>query len=298
MHAKFIFAIAGAVAMLVPDLGVAQAGMVERLAPGQPPVIAVTGRMNDTAFPDDSMAGLQWAIDRGVDLLAIRVQMTGDGEYIVFNDGTLTRMTNVRDVFPDGAPRRDPGDMVAKWHMVADYTLEEIKRLRLLDPYGGDHQVPTLNEALDFVDGRLPVLLALEGYDVDSLAALLGQRDTEALLLFDGGDLPKVAALSAATGIGVWASVVDAGNPLAAFEKRIEAFGPSLKVVDVRSSSLTPQIVAKADEHGVRLAVAGIFWEDIELKGGNTAPWVDALDSAAAVYWTEFPDTVLNLLDR
>lgn len=298
MYTKLPIAFAAVLALLLPNHGFAQASMDERLASGQPPAIAVTGRMRDNGFPDDSLAGLQWAIKRGVDLLAIRVQLTGDGEYIVFNDGTLTRMTNVRNVFPDGAPRRKPGDMVAKWHIVADYTLEEIKTLRLLDPQGGDHSVPTLEEALDVVDGRLPVLLALEGYEAESLAALLKPRDTQGILLFDGGDLQKLSAVSAASGIGVWASVVDASNPLAEFEQRLAMFGPALKVVDVRSSSLTSEMLAKAEEHGVRLAVAGIFWEDIELKAGNSNPWLEALDSAAAVYWTEYPDTVLSLMGR
>ena len=298
MFTLSVLAMATAAALLVPDLTLAQANMAERLAPGQPPVIAVTGRMRDAGVPEDSLAGLQWAIDRGVDLLAVRVQLTGDGQYIVFNDGVLTRMTNVREIFPDGAPRREPGDMAAKWHIVADYTLEEIKRLRLLDAQGGDHPVPTLDEALDLIDGRVPVLLALEGYQIESLAALLEPRDKQGLLLFAGGDVQDLPAISAATGIGIWASVVDASNPKAVFEDRIQRFGSELKVVDVRSSSLTPEILAIADEHGVRLAVGGIFWEDIELRGGNTAPWLEAIDGGAAVYWTEHPNTVLELLGR
>jgi hypothetical protein len=254
--------------------------------------------MLDTDYPWDSLAGYQWALDRGVDLLVVRVQMTGDGNYIVMNDATLTRTTNVREVFPDGASSRSPKDAAARMHIVADYSLEEIRKLRLLDPSGHDHPVPTLIEALDLIDGRVPVVLDLEGYEVESLAALLETRDKQNLLLFAEGDLPKLRAITAVTGIGAWCTIAFARDPLAALDRFIEHLGSDLKVVDVAHEQITADLIARAEQFGVRLSLRGADREDKALRIGDAAPWLEASGDPVAVFSTEYPDTVLKLLGR
>ena len=298
MVVKFILALAATLSLLIPNLTLAQVSMADRLAPGQSPVIVADGRMRDVDFPDDSLAAFRWAIDRGVDMLVVNVQRTGDDKYIVLNEATLTRSTNVRDSYPKGAPRRDPGDAAARWHLVADYTLEEIKQLRLLDPKGGDHPVPTLEETLDLIDGRILAVLNLKGYDVESLSALLKSRETEGLLLNDRDDLPNLRAITEATGIGAWSGVFDAHDPMAALEERMRRFGSDMKVIDVESDQLNPDFVARAEQLGVRLCLRGMGWEDVALTGGNTKPWLEAFDGPTALFMTEYPDTVLGLMGR
>ena len=298
MYKDIIFAWVLVVTFAVPNLAGAQARLPERLAPDQPPAIVLAGRAVDTPFPDDSLARIQWAIDRGVDIVPISVQLTGDGHHIVMYDATLTRTTNVRDVYRSGAPRRDPGDTVARWHLVSDYTLEEIGRLRLLDPQGGDHPVPTLEEALDLIDGRALALLSVQGFDIESLTLQLEQQSTENLLLFNEGDLENLRDISAATGIGVWNSVTQARNPTMALQQLIDRFGSDLMVVDVERDQLTPDFIASADQHEVLLSHRGVAFEDAALRSGNTKPWQDALGGPARIFVTKYPDAVLKLMGR
>ena len=298
MFTKYVPAITTVAALLFPNLALSQMSMAERLAPDQPPAIAAASRAVDTGYPDESLARIQWAINRGVDIVILWVQQTGDGKFILMSDGTLTRKTNVRDMYPNGAPRRDPGDPVARWHLVNDYTLEEIKQLRLLDPQGGDHPVPTLEEALDLIDGRILAVLGLDRFEVESLTALLEARDTQNLLLFNEGDLPALRAITEATGIGAWSTVAQARDPKAALEQQINTLSFDLKVVDVEYDQLTTDFVAWADQRGVRLSHRGMGREDIALRGGDTKPWLDALGGPATIFITQHPDTVLTLLGR
>ena len=298
MIMKSVLAIITAAAILFPSLSLTQVSMTEKLAAGQPPLIASSARAMETGCPDESLCRIQWAIDRGVDIVIIWVQQTGDGKYILLSDGTLTRKTNVRDVFPNGAPRRDPGDAVARWHLVNDYTLEEIKELRLLDSEGGDHPVPTLEEALDLIDGQILVVLGVDSFEVESLKVLLEARDTSNLLLFNEGNLPALRAITEATGIGAWTTVTQARSPIEALEQQIEMFGADLKVVDVEYDQLTTDLIVWADQRGVRLSHRGMGREDIALRGGDTKPWLDALDGPANLFVTQHPDAVMKLLGR
>lgn len=285
-----------AAASLIPGLAFAQASMAERLAPGQPPAVAMSAKAKVTGSPEQSLAGFRSAIDRGVDILVVGVQKTADNHYVVMRDITLPRTTNVRDVFPDGAASRDPSDMAARMHIIGDYTLEEIKQLRLVGPAGGDHPVPTLDEVLELVDGRMLAVLQLDVYDSDSLAALLAPRATDNLLLFTWSDKAKLRDFSTATGIGVWDTLVNT-DATAALERFAALYGPSLKIVDVSIDEIATELVARATELGVRLSLAGGV-EDVALSGGDTGPWTAALRQPVAVYLTENPDAVLELLGR
>ena len=110
--------------------------------------------------PENTLAAAQKALDVGADMWELDVSVTGDGHLIVLHDDTLTRTTNVEDIFPKRAPWR-----------VQDFSLAEIKRLETdsafiqndpfeqiaagaistaeLDTLRGE-PIPTLREALEF----------------------------------------------------------------------------------------------------------------------------------------------------
>lgn len=296
MFTKSVLAGVMAVAFLIPDLACAQVSTADRLAPGQPPVVAMSTKAMGTGSPEQSLAGFKWAIDRGVDLVVVGVQKTLDDRYIAMRDVTLPRTTNVREVFPDGAASRDPKEMAARMHIVGDYTLDEIRKLRLVGPGGGDERVPTLDDVLDLIGTRALAILKLDVYDADSLAALLEARDTTNLFVFTWSDRPKLRDFSAATGIGVWDNLIDT-ETAAELERFANLYGPALKVVDVRADEISPDLVTRATELGVRLSLVGGV-EDVALAGGDTAPWEAVLGHPVAAYMTDHPDALLNLLGR
>ncbi len=111
--------------------------------------------LHDETHPENSLAAFSHACERefGIEL---DVQLSHDGEVMVFHDYSLLRMT--------GCDRR-----------LGDLALDALRDLRLA---GSDEQIPTLSEVLRLVNGRVPLLVELKGESTDTalcpkVAALL-----------------------------------------------------------------------------------------------------------------------------
>ncbi len=86
--------------------------------------------------PENSLEAYKKAVEFGY-AIEIDIHLTKDGEVVVFHDDTLNRVCGV-----DGK--------------VEEKTLAELKQLRLL---GTDCEIPTLQECLDTVNGKVPLLI-------------------------------------------------------------------------------------------------------------------------------------------
>ncbi|MFJ3838691.1 glycerophosphodiester phosphodiesterase [Streptomyces sp. NPDC090054] len=94
--------------------------------------------------PENTLEAVDLARGLGFDWVENDVQRTRDGELVVIHDDTLTRTTDVEEVFPDREPWR-----------VRDFTAAEIARLDagswFADGRYTGARVPTLREYLDRV---------------------------------------------------------------------------------------------------------------------------------------------------
>ena len=95
--------------------------------------------LHSDSIPENSLSAFSAALDKTLGI-EIDVQLSTDGEIFVFHDKSVARMCGVKK------------DLTAM-------TAEEIKQLRLL---GTEEQVPTLNEVLKLVDGRVPLLIEIK----------------------------------------------------------------------------------------------------------------------------------------
>lgn len=96
--------------------------------------------------PENTIRSFKKAIELGVDAVELDVRRTRDGELIVIHDSNVEKTT-------DG--EREVGEM----------TLREIKEINLEK----GEKIPTLDEALDFLDGKVKILIELKesGYEED-----------------------------------------------------------------------------------------------------------------------------------
>ncbi len=97
---------------------------------------------------EHSLPAATLAAATGVEYLELHVVMTADDQLVVFHDLTLDRLTDVAHVFPD-RKRQDGASYVI------DFTLDELRRLRLLGSADGTNNefplvfsIPTLAEEL------------------------------------------------------------------------------------------------------------------------------------------------------
>ena len=86
--------------------------------------------------PENSLAAFRAAAEQG-HMIENDIHLTADGEVVVFHDSLLKRMCGV-----DGR--------------IEQMTLAGLKKCRL---QGTDEQIPTLQECLEAVDGRVPLLI-------------------------------------------------------------------------------------------------------------------------------------------
>lgn len=123
----------------VPDMGRTSLKQRERSWLVDRP-IAHRGLHNLSAgIPENSLGAFDAAIQR---LLPIEfdVRLTEDGHAVVYHDENLGRLTGID-------------------RPVAATTLREMQQLRIA---GTDERPPSLIDALDFIDGRVPVLIELK----------------------------------------------------------------------------------------------------------------------------------------
>jgi glycerophosphoryl diester phosphodiesterase len=127
-------------------------------------VLNIAHRGARSLAPENTLAAARKAYELGSDMWELDVNVTADGELIVFHDGTLDRVSDAEEVFPDRAP----------WS-THSFTLAELKRLDLgtmfneRDPFGqiaagavsGEErlawrgeEIPTLREALAFTQAN------------------------------------------------------------------------------------------------------------------------------------------------
>lgn len=110
------------------------------------PILVAAHRADWRAAPENSLAAIQSAIDKGIPMVEIDIQRTLDGQLILMHDTMVDRTTN-----GSGS--------------IAAMSLEQIRALRLRQGLGGnqapltDEIVPTIDEVLALSRGRIVLQL-------------------------------------------------------------------------------------------------------------------------------------------
>jgi glycerophosphoryl diester phosphodiesterase len=258
------------------------------------------GGFLEGGFPENSLAAIRHAIGLGVDGVYLPIHVTEDGRYVLMHDATLNATTNVEEVFPDGAPGQSSPMTGKRMDFISDYTLFEILQLRLTDGHdGGNHRVPTLEDALALIDGQVLAMVSLKTYELVSLSELLATQETENLLVFSTTDAQEALEVSAATGLKAEADLTPCcrKDPVAGLQLLAEMFGPDLVMVSADKPVPSMELIEKASELGIRLSVYPRS-EDYYLTKGNVAPWEEVLEGGATAFMTDHPSAILDLMDR
>jgi glycerophosphoryl diester phosphodiesterase len=120
--------------------------------------------------PENSLPAIENAIRMGVDIVELDVQCTKDGQFILMHDATLDRTTTGKG-------------------NVADCTLDSIQTLKLKNGCAikTKEKVPTLEEALLLMKGRILVNLDKADRYFDEVFALLEKTGTTKQIIMKGG---------------------------------------------------------------------------------------------------------------
>lgn len=99
---------------------------------------------NSSDAPENSLEAFRRAVEGGFGI-EMDVQLSKDGVPVVFHDFTLKRICGVEG-------------------KVCDYTWEELQEFRLC---GSEQRIPRFQEALELVDGRVPLIVELKLASMD-----------------------------------------------------------------------------------------------------------------------------------
>lgn len=113
---------------------------VKRMKPYEETLIAHRGLFEKHSdHPENSLSAFRRAVEQGFGV-ELDIQMSSDGYMMVFHDRSLERMC--------GDPRR-----------LTQCTYEELRRLRLDH---SDEKIPTLDEVLDVIDRKVPMIVEIK----------------------------------------------------------------------------------------------------------------------------------------
>lgn len=104
--------------------------------------------------PENTLLSIATAMEIGVDAVEIDVHLSKDKEIVVIHDATVDRTTN-----GTGA--------------VSSYTVEEMKRLDA----GKGETIPTLQEVMDFIHGKVKLVVELKDEGTEGPVVDLIQRN-------------------------------------------------------------------------------------------------------------------------
>lgn len=110
--------------------------------------------------PENSLTAFRAAVDKGVGI-ELDVQLSSDGEVMVFHDYDLRRMAGIDK-------------------KLSELSSDELSDIALL---GTDQTIPSFSQVLRTVNGRVPLLIELKGESLDS--SLCG-RVADILKEYDG----------------------------------------------------------------------------------------------------------------
>ncbi|AFZ49773.1 glycerophosphodiester phosphodiesterase family protein [Dactylococcopsis salina] len=123
----------------------------------EPPlVIAHRGASGD--LPEHTLEGYRTAILQGADFVEPDLVTTSDGVLIARHEPMLDNTTNVAEVFPERQMTKTLDGEEVTAYFAEDFTLEEIKQLRAVQPrefrdqsFNGEFEIPTFQEVIELV---------------------------------------------------------------------------------------------------------------------------------------------------
>lgn len=220
--------------------------------PSSKRVLVAAHRADWHAAPENSLPAIQSCIDNGIDIVEIDNKLTKDGYLVIMHDQTVDRTTNGKG-------------------KVSDYTLTEIKKLRLKDKDGNltEERIPTFEEVMNLCRGKVMVNIDQSYYYWDKVMEVLKKTNTTAQGMMKSGlSYDKVVA--------------DHGNifgqityvPIVSLDKEgagkmVDGFLGKCPVIECCFEKATPkvlQLMQKIADHGSRVWV-NTMWAT--LNGGH-----------------------------
>ncbi|MEG0978688.1 MAG: glycerophosphodiester phosphodiesterase family protein [Oscillospiraceae bacterium] len=260
-------------------------------------LMSVASKGNWRNFPENSLEGIQSCIDIGVDIVAVDIQRTKDGKFVLMSDKSLSRMC----VDKDGRVATSK---------VSEETLDEIKEFYFLrDSRGGlnakptNYKVPSLEEAITLSKGKIMIMIDNAWKYGDEVQSIIKSLDADEIVILRGAKTAQeISAHIQKNGLpishisGYYEGVMS--YPAKKYIK--ETISSGAKIIELTSpnsySSLYSDSVLKKFVDNGRAFVSTI---SPELCGGREdlrSDWSDLVGRGYSVIETNYPKELVNYI--
>lgn len=234
--------------------------------------VVIAHRGDHTQIPENTIDAIEQAVAAGADFVEIDARQTRDGHFVLMHDRTVNRTTD-----GNGA--------------VSDLTLAEIKALRVRDPKRPDlppKRVPTFEEALDTMHGRIGLYLDFKEGRRELAVRLLRQHDMlENIVVYD--DAEAFAEWRwLAPEIPLMCSLPDEARTPAALKAFLKEHHP--EVLDGSVTDYTKELVTAARAERVPV------WADIQGPWESPPIWQSAVDLGLQGLQSDHPKALVDWL--
>ena len=253
------------IALLLLALALVAAAGAETAVPR---VVVIAHRGEHLHHPENTLSAFQAAIDIGADYIELDVRTTSDGRLVLMHDSTVDGKT-------DGHGE------------VSKLTFAQIRALdagvRLGKEFAGT-RVPTFEEALDLMHGKIGVYVDCKSLSPGDLVAALKKADMDKQAVIYGGAafLGQVRALEPALRV-----MPEAGNA-EVLHRLIDTL--QLKIAAFGARDFDDATVGEARKAKIDIYVDRLGNED------TPAFWQDAVERGATGIQTDHPAELLAFL--
>jgi glycerophosphoryl diester phosphodiesterase len=266
--------------------------LVKRMRDPNGPAMIVAHRGCHVEAPENSIEAFKRCIYIGIDMVETDVQPTKDGVLVLMHDATVDRTTN-------GTGR------------VSDMTLAELKKLRLRMWKGGadapltDETIPTFEEAMEVMRGKILVDLDAKGSDLErvwkeSLPLLerMGVLDQMTVKMTAGRDDPLMDKVPLLKRVTYLQRVTSFSPPLSQVVQSHRQYDPAAYTVVFLNLPYFEEGAAAVKASGARAwaepfwgATAGGYSDELAMLDPD-ANWGRLLDAGATVFLTDRPESL------
>ena len=231
-------------------------------------VAVIAHRGEHLKHPENSLPGIEAAIEAGVDYVELDVRTTRDGRLVLMHDATVDARTNGR-----GA--------------VKDLSFAEIQTLdceiKTSGKFAGT-RVPGFEEALRSLKSRCGLYLDWKAADASALVAALRQHEMVSRTVVYGSFAGLVELRKLEPKLRVMPEAVS----LAVLRQSLQSLQPSVVAFDRRD--FVDEIIAVAREAKADIFVDRLGPDDTE------AGWLDAVTRGATGIQTDHPAELIAVL--
>lgn len=237
------------------------------LNPGSGTILVAAHRGAHLDAPENSMAAFRKAIELGVDIIELDVCCTKDGVLVLIHDKTVDRTTN-----GNGA--------------VADFTFEEIRKLRL--KHNGtvtDEQIPTLEEALTLAKGKAMVDLDIKTANcINTIIETVEKTKTARNCLFFVGEVKHAQMLKQKN-----PQFMTLVRTHSAAEVDTVLAGVKTEAVHIDPTHYTTAVTEKIHSNGAHVWINALGKVDQKAVTAGAAAYGELLKNGASIIQTDQP---------